>query len=82
MGGSLRLGWVHHLDAFRDSSSSEPGGGPNRLNGPVGPCYFFGGAGAATRDVVKEVLEGMDGAPVAVVGHSLGPFQRMFNRLA
>ncbi|MFF3455190.1 hypothetical protein ACFYXH_12805 [Streptomyces sp. NPDC002730] len=35
-------------------------------------AYFFGGAGQAIRDVVEEALEGLDGAPVAVVGHSLG----------
>ncbi|WP_406277067.1 hypothetical protein OHT93_34280 [Streptomyces sp. NBC_00191] len=35
-------------------------------------AYFFGGAGPAIRDVVKEALEGLDGAPLAVVGHSLG----------
>ncbi|MEV0374701.1 hypothetical protein AB0I10_33785 [Streptomyces sp. NPDC050636] len=35
-------------------------------------AYFFGGAGPAIRDVVKESLEGLDGAPVVVVGHSLG----------
>ncbi|MFC4611430.1 alpha/beta fold hydrolase [Streptomyces maoxianensis] len=35
-------------------------------------AYFFGGAGAAIRDVVREALDDLDGAPVAVVGHSLG----------
>ncbi|WP_406397767.1 hypothetical protein OH805_02515 [Streptomyces sp. NBC_00879] len=35
-------------------------------------AYFFGGAGAAIRGVVKGALEGLDGAPLAVVGHSLG----------
>ncbi|WP_406002596.1 hypothetical protein [Streptomyces sp. NBC_00829] len=35
-------------------------------------AYFFGGAGPAIRKVVKEALQGLDGAPVAVVGHSLG----------
>ncbi len=35
-------------------------------------AYFFGGAGKAIRGVVEEALEGLDGASVAVVGHSLG----------
>ncbi|WP_142212377.1 hypothetical protein [Streptomyces sp. SLBN-118] len=35
-------------------------------------AYFFGGAGAAIRGVVKGMLEGLDSAPLAVVGHSLG----------
>ncbi|MFI1397219.1 alpha/beta fold hydrolase [Streptomyces sp. NPDC020681] len=35
-------------------------------------AYFFGGAGPAIREVVEEALEGLDGVPVAVVGHSLG----------
>ncbi|MEU5208555.1 hypothetical protein [Streptomyces sp. NPDC020742] len=35
-------------------------------------AYFFGGAGPAMRAVVKEALDGLDGGPVVVVGHSLG----------
>ncbi|MET7619253.1 hypothetical protein [Streptomyces sp. NPDC005408] len=35
-------------------------------------AYFFGGAGAAIREVVRKALEGPDGAPLAMVGHSLG----------
>ncbi|MEN8652780.1 alpha/beta fold hydrolase [Streptomyces sp. 21So2-11] len=35
-------------------------------------AYFFGGAGQAIRDVVREALDGLDGGPVVVVGHSLG----------
>ena len=35
-------------------------------------AYFFGGAGKTIRGVVQEALEGLDGAPLAVVGHSLG----------
>ncbi|WP_406473448.1 hypothetical protein [Streptomyces platensis] len=35
-------------------------------------AYFFGGAGPAMREVVKETLAGVDGGPLVVVGHSLG----------
>ncbi|MEV5127961.1 hypothetical protein AB0K49_35015 [Streptomyces decoyicus] len=35
-------------------------------------AYFFGGAGPAMRAVVKEQLDGLDGGPLVVVGHSLG----------
>ncbi|MGW8884176.1 alpha/beta fold hydrolase [Streptomyces sp. NPDC055749] len=35
-------------------------------------AYFFGGMGRAMRDVVGEALEDLDGAPVLMVGHSLG----------
>ncbi|MFD7627343.1 hypothetical protein ACFV7Q_15125 [Streptomyces sp. NPDC059851] len=39
-------------------------------------AYFFGGAGPAIRDVVRQALdearEGAAGGPLAVVGHSLG----------
>ncbi|MFC9232099.1 alpha/beta fold hydrolase [Streptomyces decoyicus] len=35
-------------------------------------AYFFGGAGPAMRSVVKEQLDGLDGGPLVVVGHSLG----------
>ncbi|NUL02608.1 hypothetical protein HRW07_04980 [Streptomyces lunaelactis] len=35
-------------------------------------AYFFGGMGQAIRDVVEEALDSLDGAPVVVVGHSLG----------
>ncbi|BDM69082.1 hypothetical protein HEK616_25690 [Streptomyces nigrescens] len=35
-------------------------------------AYFFGGAGPAMRAVVQEALDGPDGGPLVVVGHSLG----------
>ncbi|MFF3544001.1 hypothetical protein [Streptomyces platensis] len=35
-------------------------------------AYFFGGAGPALREVVKETLAEVDGGPLVVVGHSLG----------
>ncbi|WP_432142700.1 alpha/beta fold hydrolase [Streptomyces sp. bgisy084] len=35
-------------------------------------AYFFGGAGPAMREVVKETLAEVDGGPLVVVGHSLG----------
>ncbi|MFI1256346.1 hypothetical protein ACH4U6_21575 [Streptomyces netropsis] len=35
-------------------------------------AYFFSEAGQAIREVVKEALDGLDGAPLVVVGHSLG----------
>ncbi|MEU9119823.1 hypothetical protein AB0C96_08175 [Streptomyces sp. NPDC048506] len=35
-------------------------------------AYFFGGAGPAMRAVVKEALDGLDGGPLVVIGHSLG----------
>ncbi|MEU8684095.1 hypothetical protein [Streptomyces sp. NPDC048611] len=35
-------------------------------------AYFFGGAGPAMREVVKETLADVDGGPLVVVGHSLG----------
>lgn len=35
-------------------------------------AYFFGGVGQAIRDVVREALGGLEGAPVLVIGHSLG----------
>ncbi|MEJ8654030.1 hypothetical protein WKI65_39820 [Streptomyces sp. MS1.AVA.3] len=35
-------------------------------------AYFFGGAGPAMREVVKAQLDGLDGGPLVVVGHSLG----------
>ncbi|MFE0188380.1 alpha/beta fold hydrolase [Streptomyces sp. NPDC059008] len=35
-------------------------------------AYFFGGAGPAMRQVVAQALDGPDGGPLVVVGHSLG----------
>ncbi|MFI0785837.1 alpha/beta fold hydrolase [Streptomyces lydicus] len=35
-------------------------------------AYFFGGAGPAMREVVARALDGLDGGPLVVVGHSLG----------
>ncbi|MEV5136946.1 hypothetical protein AB0K71_01770 [Streptomyces syringium] len=35
-------------------------------------AYFFSEAGQAIREVVKDALDGLDGAPLVVVGHSLG----------
>ncbi|KIZ15090.1 alpha/beta fold hydrolase [Streptomyces natalensis] len=35
-------------------------------------AYFFGGDGPAIRDVLKKALDGLDGGPLVVVGHSLG----------
>ncbi|MGD3106193.1 alpha/beta fold hydrolase [Streptomyces sp. YGL11-2] len=35
-------------------------------------AYFFGGAGPAIRGVVAKALDGLDGGPLVVVGHSLG----------
>ncbi|GGU73661.1 hypothetical protein GCM10010211_44560 [Streptomyces albospinus] len=35
-------------------------------------AYFFGGAGPAIRGVVEQALDGLDGGPLVVVGHSLG----------
>ncbi|MFG3116225.1 alpha/beta fold hydrolase [Streptomyces sp. NPDC048197] len=35
-------------------------------------AYFFGGAGPAMRAVMQEALDGLDGGPLVVVGHSLG----------
>ncbi|MFJ9412757.1 alpha/beta fold hydrolase [Streptomyces sp. NPDC101227] len=35
-------------------------------------AYFFGGDGPAIRETFKNALEGLDGGPVVVVGHSLG----------
>lgn len=35
-------------------------------------AYFFGGTGPAMRRVVSEALDGLDGGPLVVIGHSLG----------
>ncbi|MFG2288359.1 alpha/beta fold hydrolase [Streptomyces sp. NPDC048595] len=35
-------------------------------------AYFFGGSGPAMRQVVARSLDGLDGGPLVVVGHSLG----------